>query len=96
MLPPRHSLAWFNLTSENAACDRSGGCFLRRTANVYVSGFENALYDSQVQLLKLLNGDIIINRLKYNMFVPEQFARRRLYQALLTAWSQPIPLHHDR
>jgi len=24
---------------------------------------------------------IIVNRLKYNMFVPEQFARRRLYQA---------------
>jgi len=60
-------------------------------------GFENALYDSQVQLLKLLNGDIIIvNRLKYNMFVPEQFARRRLYQA--QAWRRvaAYPLHHDR
>jgi len=29
-----------------------------------------------------LNGDIfIINRIKYTMFIPEQFARRRLYQA---------------
>ncbi|GAB4144491.1 MAG: ABC transporter permease DevC [Cyanobacteria bacterium J069] len=45
-------------------------------------GFENALYDSQVQLLKVLNGEIIVvNRLKYTMFIPEQFARRRLYQA---------------
>ncbi|MEO1132062.1 MAG: ABC transporter permease DevC, partial [Cyanobacteria bacterium J06639_1] len=43
----------------------------------------NALYDSQVQLLKLLNGEVVlINSLKYNMFVPEQIARRRLYQAL--------------
>jgi putative ABC transport system permease protein len=45
-------------------------------------GFENALIDSQIQLLKLLNGDIIlVSKLKQNMFVPEQFARRRLYQA---------------
>jgi putative ABC transport system permease protein len=45
-------------------------------------GFQNALYDSQVQLHKLLNGDaFVINRLKSNMFVPEQFASRRLYQA---------------
>ncbi len=46
------------------------------------TGFQNALYDSQTQLLEQLNGDIvIINRLKENMFVPRAFARRRLYQA---------------
>ncbi|MBD1918063.1 MULTISPECIES: ABC transporter permease DevC [Cyanophyceae] len=46
------------------------------------SGFKNALYDSQTQLLERLNGEIvIINRLKENMFVPRSFARRRLYQA---------------
>ncbi|MFZ4677711.1 MAG: ABC transporter permease DevC [Nodosilinea sp.] len=46
------------------------------------SGFKNALYDSQTQLLEKLNGEIvIINRLKENMFVPRAFARRRLYQA---------------
>lgn len=46
------------------------------------NGFKNALYDSQTQFLKQLNGDIvIINRLKENMFVPRSFARRRLYQA---------------
>ncbi len=45
------------------------------------SGFKNALYDSQLQLLERLNGEIImINRLKTNMFVPRAFARRRLYQ----------------
>lgn len=46
------------------------------------NGFKNALYDSQTQFLKELNGEIvIINRLKENMFVPRPFARRRLYQA---------------
>lgn len=46
------------------------------------TGFQNALYDSQVQLINRLNGEIvIINRLKNNMFVPRAFARRRLYQA---------------
>ena len=46
------------------------------------TGFQNALYDSQVQLINRLNADIIIvNRLKNNMFVPAPFARRRLYQA---------------
>ena len=46
------------------------------------TGFQNALYDSQTQLLEQFNGDIvIINRLKENMFVPRSFARRRLYQA---------------
>lgn len=46
------------------------------------TGFQNALYDSQVQLINRFNGDIVIvNRLKNNMFVPEPFARRRLYQA---------------
>ncbi|MBD2112506.1 MULTISPECIES: ABC transporter permease DevC [Cyanophyceae] len=46
------------------------------------TGFKNALYDSQTQLLEKLNGEIVlINRLKENMFVPRSFARRRLYQA---------------
>jgi len=46
------------------------------------NGFMNALYDSQLQLLERLNGEIvIINRLKTTMFVPRAFARRRLYQA---------------
>ena len=46
------------------------------------TGFMNALYDSQLQLLNQLNGEIVmVNRLKSNMFVPISFARRRLYQA---------------
>ena len=46
------------------------------------TGFKNALYDSQLQLLSQLNGEVVmINRRKSNMFVPISFARRRLYQA---------------
>jgi putative ABC transport system permease protein len=84
MLPPRHTpLAWFNLTSEKRRLLTAvAGVSFAVLLMFMFQGFENALYDSQVQLLQLLNGDIIIvNRLKYNMFVPEQFTRRRLYQA---------------
>ncbi|MBD0335050.1 MAG: FtsX-like permease family protein [Cyanobacteria bacterium Co-bin13] len=46
------------------------------------TGFMNALFDSQLQLLERLNGEIVmVDRLKTNMFVPRAFARRRLYQA---------------
>ncbi|MBW4677072.1 MAG: ABC transporter permease DevC [Desmonostoc geniculatum HA4340-LM1] len=84
MLPPRYtSIAWFNLTYEKRRILTAvAGVSFAVLLMFMFKGFENALYDSQVQLLKLLNGDIMIaNTLKYNMFVPEQFARRRLYQA---------------
>jgi putative ABC transport system permease protein len=84
MLPPRYtSIAWFNLTSQKRRLLTAvAGVSFAVLLMFIFQGFENALYDSQVQLLKLLNGDImIVNRLKYNMFVPEQFARQRLYQA---------------
>lgn len=83
MRSPRTPLAWFNLTYERRRLITAlaGVCFAVLLMFMF-RGFENALYDSQVQLLKLLNGDaVIVNRLKSNMFVPEQFARNRLYQA---------------
>lgn len=84
MLPPRHTpLAWFNLTAQKRRLLTAvAGVSFAVLLMFMFQGFENALYDSQVQLLKLLNGEIVVvNRLKYNMFVPEQFTRRRLYQA---------------
>jgi putative ABC transport system permease protein len=84
MLPPRHTLlAWYNLVHERRRLITAliGVAFAVLLMFVFL-GFKNALYDSQTQLLELLNGDIvIINRIKENMFVPEQFARTRLYQA---------------
>ncbi|MFZ9738484.1 MAG: ABC transporter permease DevC [Prochlorotrichaceae cyanobacterium] len=79
----RTPLAWHNLTSEprRLVTALSGVSFSVVLIFVFL-GFKNGLYDSQVQLIKSLNGDIfILNRIKYTMFIPEQFARRRLYQA---------------
>jgi len=84
MLPPRYTpLAWFNLTHEGRRLLTAlAGVSFAVLLMFLFKGFQNALFDSQIQLIQLLNGDIfIINKLKTFMFVPEQFARRRLYQA---------------
>jgi putative ABC transport system permease protein len=82
-LARRTPLAWFNLTYERRRLLTSlAGVSFAVLLMFIFRGFENALYDSQVQLLKLLNGDVmLVSTLKSNMFVPEQIARRRLYQA---------------
>jgi putative ABC transport system permease protein len=79
----RTPLAWLNLTHDRRRLLTSlGGVAFAVLLMFMFNGFKNALYDSQVQLLQLLNADvIIINTQKNNMFVPEPFARRRLYQA---------------
>ncbi len=79
----RTSLAWFNLTyKRQRLLTALAGVSFAVVLMFIFRGFENALYDSQVQLLKVLNGDIVmVNRIKTSMFIPEKFARRRLYQA---------------
>jgi putative ABC transport system permease protein len=76
-------LAWLNLTHDRRKLLTSlAGVTFAVLLMFLFNGFKNALYDSQVQLLQMLNADIVIaNKQKYNMFVPEAFARRRLYQA---------------
>lgn len=78
----RVPLAWLNLTHDRKRFVISlGGVAFAVLLMFIFTGFMNALYDSQVQLLDRLNGDVIVvNRLKSNMFVPASFARRRLYQ----------------
>ena len=83
-LPPRYTLLpWFILTHDKRKLVTAlGGVAFAVLLMLIFLGFKNALYDSQIQLLQKLNGDIvIINKIKDNMFVPERFARRRLYQA---------------
>ncbi|NEQ96910.1 MAG: FtsX-like permease family protein [Cyanothece sp. SIO2G6] len=83
-LPPRYTLLpWFILTHDKRRLVTAlGGVAFAVLLMLIFLGFKNALYDSQIQLLQKLNGDIvIINKIKDNMFIPEQFARRRLYQA---------------
>ncbi|MDX2213037.1 MAG: ABC transporter permease DevC [Oculatellaceae cyanobacterium bins.114] len=79
----RTPLAWLNLTHNRRKLLTSlGGVAFAVLLMFLFSGFQNALYDSQVQLLNKLNADIILtSKLKYTMFIPESFARRRLYQA---------------
>lgn len=78
----RVPLAWLNLTHDRKRFATSlGGVAFAVLLMFVFSGFMNALYDSQVQLLDKLDGEvIIINQLKENMFVPSSFARRQLYQ----------------
>ncbi|NJM96538.1 MAG: FtsX-like permease family protein [Phormidesmis sp. RL_2_1] len=78
----RVPLAWLNLTHDRKrfATSLAGVAFAVMLMFIF-TGFMNALYDSQIQLLTKLNGEVIVvNRLKSNMFVPRSFARRRLYQ----------------
>lgn len=81
--PKRTPLAWLNLTHDRKKFITSlGGVAFAVLLMFVFTGFMNALYDSQIQLLGKLNGEVIIvNRLKNNMFVPRSFARRRLFQA---------------
>ncbi len=79
----RTPLAWSNLTyrSRRLITAISGVSFAVLLMFMF-KGIENSFYDSQIQLLQRLNGEILlVNRLKYTMFIPEQFARGRLYQA---------------
>jgi putative ABC transport system permease protein len=79
----RTPLAWHNLTADarRLVTALAGVSFSVVLIFVFL-GFKNGLYDSQLQLIKSLNGDIfIVNSLKYTLFIPEQFARRRIYQA---------------
>jgi putative ABC transport system permease protein len=79
----RVPLAWLNLIHDRKKFLTSlGGVAFAVLLMFVFTGFMNALYDSQVQLLSKLNGEVIVvNKLKDNMFVPRTFARRRLYQA---------------
>ena len=79
----RTPLAWLNLTHDRRklASSLAGVAFAVLLMFIF-TGFKNALFDSQVQLLGLLNADIVLaSEQRTNMFVPEAFARRRLYQA---------------
>ena len=79
----RVPLAWLNLTHDRRrfATSLVGVGFAVLMMFVF-SGFMNALFDSQLQLINRLNGEVImINPLRTNVSVPQTFARRRLYQA---------------
>jgi putative ABC transport system permease protein len=63
-------------------------------------GFREAMFDSQTELIRHLDGDLfLINRLKYLMNVPEPFPSRRLAQVRGAAGVEvvlPLYLLNDR
>jgi putative ABC transport system permease protein len=83
MIFRRTPLAWLNLTHNRRKLLTSlGGVAFAVLLMFIFTGFQNALFDSQLQVIDRLNADIILtSKLKYAMFIPDSFARRRLYQA---------------
>lgn len=60
-----------------------GGIVLAVVLMFSQTGFRNAMFDSQTQIIEKLQGDLfILNRLKHIMYDPDTFASRRIYQAL--------------
>lgn len=73
-------LAWINLThSPRRFLTAISGVTFAVFLMFMFKGFENALYDSQVQLLEHLNGEIIVtNQQRYFMRSTKKFSRRHL------------------
>ncbi|HEY8504026.1 MAG TPA: ABC transporter permease DevC [Gemmataceae bacterium] len=82
-MPTRVPLAWRNLTHNRV---RFALALAGITFAVFLMfmqyGFRNALFDSTAELLRRLNGELLItHKLKYQLALPMEFSRRRIYQA---------------
>jgi putative ABC transport system permease protein len=82
-MPPQTPLAWKNLTHDRArlAVAASGVAFA--VVLIFIElGFMNALLESTVQILRNLNGQLVIaSSTKYALPAREQFDLRRVVQA---------------
>ncbi|GAB4385544.1 MAG: ABC transporter permease DevC [Elainellaceae cyanobacterium] len=79
----RIPLSWLNLVHNPARLATSllGVAFAVLLMFMF-TGFKNALYDSQVDLIQKLNADLmIISTARSRMAAPATFSRQRLYQA---------------
>jgi putative ABC transport system permease protein len=58
-------------------------------------GFRNGMFDSQVEMIRRLNGELfLVSRLKYLTYVPDPFTSRRVSQARACAGVQTVyPLY---
>lgn len=79
----RVPLAWKNLTHDRrrllvAVCGISFAVILM----FMETGFQNALFDSTVQIIRDLDADLIlVNKSQYALMVTQSFSLRRIYQA---------------
>lgn len=76
------SVAWLNLTYKPSRLLLSlSGIIFAAILMFMFTGFENALYDSQLQIFNKLNGSVfIVSRNRPSLGAPEQFPLRVLYQ----------------
>jgi len=79
----RVPLAWRNLTADRRRLATSTlGIAFAVLLMLMQLGFRNALVDSPVELLRWLNGDVVlVSSAKYQLNATEPFPRRRLFQA---------------
>jgi putative ABC transport system permease protein len=79
----RVPLAWKNLTHRKVRFVVAVGGITFAVLLMFVQfGFRSALLDSNTQLLRLFNGElVIVNRGKYTLYVKQPFSRRRIEQA---------------
>lgn len=95
LLCMRTPLAWKNLTHDvrRLLLATSGIAFAALLMCMQLS-FQDALFDSTLALVRMLNADLVItSRAKYTVIVRETFCRRRLVQALQVpgvSWVQPL------
>lgn len=91
----RTPLAWKNLTHDvRRLVLATGGIAFAVLLMCMQLSFQEALFDSTLALVRMLNADLVItSRAKYTVIVRETFSRRRLVQALQApgvAWVQPL------
>jgi putative ABC transport system permease protein len=79
----RIPLAWLNLVHNRSQLFTSLSSVTFAVVLMFMfTGFKNALYDSQVQLLQNLNADLVlISSLRNRLSSPETFDQTRLYRA---------------
>jgi len=80
----RVPLAWLNLMHNKRRLLASLAGIVGAVLLMFVEvGFLNALLDSQVAVIRMLDADlVIVNRLKYTLSMTQPFPRRRVSQAL--------------
>ena len=99
--PHRTPLAWLTLTHQKGRLVLSiAGIGLAVILMSTQFGFRNAMYDSQINLIKHLETDLVmISKMKELIYAPVPFARSRLQQALAfddVAEAHPFYMEIDR
>nr|UXE44887.1 hypothetical protein Hi04_10k_c3826_00024 [uncultured bacterium] len=93
-------IAWLNLTHNPRQTALSvAGIAFAVILMFMETGFRNAMFDGQLQLINRLDADIfLISRAKATLMFQEPFARHRLEQARAAPgveWAEPVYIEHE-